>query len=124
MIDMLDANTVISILHQYWGIIAVILGFGVYAIFQRQTTKKIILSLMLQLEKEAETLALATGDAKFQFLVDKGYQLLPQGARVFITPAMFTSLAQNLYDKAKSYLSLPKTEVPEKEDKEKDQQTA
>lgn len=92
------------VLQSYWGVILVVLGFGVYTIFQRQNAKKIILSLMLRLEKEAETLALTTGDAKFQFVVDKGYQLLPQGARIFITPAMFKALAQTLYDEAKKYL--------------------
>jgi hypothetical protein len=109
----------------YWGVIAVVLGFGIYAIFQHQNAKKIILGLMLQLEKEAETLALATGDAKFQFLVDKGYQMLPQGARMFITPAMFRSLAQNLYDQAKKYIVdyIPKTSTHIEVD-EPEQQTA
>lgn len=93
-----------NVAQAYWGIIAVIIGFIVYAVFNWQNAKKIILGLMLQLEKEAETLALSTGDAKFQFVVDKGYQLLPQGARIFITPAMFTALAKSLYDEAKKYL--------------------
>jgi hypothetical protein len=117
----------ISILQGYWGIIVVVLGFGVYALFQRQNAKKIILGLMLQLEKEAETLALSTGDAKFQFLVDKGYQMLPQGARAFITPAMFQSLAQNLYDQAKKYIVdfIPKTEISAQvKAEEPEQQTA
>lgn len=98
-------QTIINLLLAYWGVIAIVIVFGVYAIFNWQNAKKIILGLMLQLEREAETLALSTGDAKFQFVVDKGYQLLPQGARVFITPAMFTSLAQSLYDGAKKYLT-------------------
>ena len=101
----MDIQTILNIALTYWGAIAVVLAFVVYAIFNWQNAKKIILGLMLQLEREAETLALATGDAKFQFVVDKGYQLLPQGARMFITPAMFESLAQSLYDGAKKYLT-------------------
>jgi len=97
-------QTITTLAQTYWGIIAVVIFFGFYSIFHWQNAKKIILSLMLQLEKEATTLALTTGDAKFQFVVDKGYQLLPQGARMFITPAMFTSLAQSMYDQAKKYL--------------------
>lgn len=97
-------SLLLSFLLAYWGVAAVLIFFVVYAIYNWQNAKKIILGLMLQLEKEAETLALSTGDAKFQFVVDKGYQLLPQGARVFITPAMFESLAQDLYDSAKKYL--------------------
>lgn len=116
-------NTLISLLQSYWGIIVVTLCFVIYAVFQREQAKKIILGLMLQLEKEAETLVLSTGDAKFQFLVDKGYQLLPQGARVFITPAMFTSLAQSLYDGAKKYLAGYIPDTPSEVDKP-EQQTA
>lgn len=97
-------DILMNVLQNYWGVLVVVLGFGVYAIFQRQNAKRIILGLMLQIEKEAESLALSTGDAKFQFVVDKGYQLLPQGARIFITPTMFESLCQSLYDQAKKYL--------------------
>ena len=119
-------QAITNLAQSHWGVIAVVLCFMVYAIFHLQNAKKIILGLMLQLEKEAETLALSTGDAKFQFVVDKGYQLLPQGARVFITPAMFTSLAQGLYDSAKKYLVdyVPsETTIPVKAD-ETEQQTA
>lgn len=98
-------DIVMALLQTYWGILVVILGFSVFTIFQRQTAKKIILSLMLQIEKNAETLSLQTGETKFQFIVDKGYQLLPQSIRIFITPAMFTKMAQAIYDEAKGYVT-------------------
>ncbi|WP_088186028.1 hypothetical protein [Desulfosporosinus sp. FKA] len=116
-------DVVISLLQQYWGIGAVVVGFGVYAFFNLQSAKKIILSVMLQLEKNAEALVLSTGEQKFDYLVTRGYQILPQSARVFITPAMFSSLAQTLYDRAKKYLEIPVTsDVIEKDEPE--QQTA
>jgi len=98
-------QTLTTLAQTYWGIIAVVLFFGFYSIFHWQNAKKIILGLMFQLEKESVTLAISTGDAKFQFVVDKGYQLLPQGARIFITPAMFESLARSMYDQAKKYIT-------------------
>lgn len=110
----MDYQQILNILLPYWGIAIGALGFGVYSIYNWQTAKKIILSIMLQLEKEAESLCLSTGDAKFQFLLDKGYQMLPYGARMIISPAIFQTIAQNLYDDAKKYLVkyVPTTPVP------------
>lgn len=113
----------LNLLQSYWGIISTILGFVVYTYFNVQDAKKTILSIMLQLEKQAEALALSTGEQKFDYLVTKGYQIIPQSARVFITPNMFRSLAQALYDEAKKYLEVKdNTTIVEKEEPE--QQTA
>jgi len=106
-------QTMINYLQSYWGIIATILGFIVYAVFQRENAKKIILSIMLRLEKEAENLALETGDAKLEFISEKGYLLLPANVRLFITEASFKSLVKSLYDKAKQYLIVAKPKVVE-----------
>lgn len=95
---------VISLLQEYWGIISTVLGFIVYALFQRENAKKIILSIMLRLEKEAEALALQTGDDKLEFMLEKGYLLLPLNVRLFVPQATFNELAKSLYLKAKSYL--------------------
>jgi len=104
-------QTIINLLLPYWGIIGVVLGFGGYFLFQRDGAKKIILSLMLRLEKEAESLCLTNGTDKFQFLVDRGYQLLPVPARLLITQKMFESLAQSLYNTAKNYLIVEKVPI-------------
>lgn len=104
----MDFATIINLLLPYWGIIAVALGFGGYFLFQKDSAKKIILSLIIRIEKEAEKLALNTGEDKFKFLVDKGYALLPAPARIFITQNMFETLAQNLYNTAKNYLIVAK----------------
>lgn len=88
----------------YWGMVLVAVVFAVYAVFQRGQAKQIILSLMLRVEKEAEALALATGDAKFAFVVEKGWELLPTGAKVFLPKVLFIELARTLYEQAKKYL--------------------
>lgn len=96
---------VLVFLQSYWGIFAVGIGFGIYGLFERQKAKDTILSLMLQVEKNAETLALTTGDEKFQFVVDNGYQALPAVVKTVVTKEVFQTLARNLYDSAKSYLT-------------------
>ena len=100
----MDFQMIINLLLPYWGIITSGIGFVVYALFQRENAKKIILSIMLRLEKEAESLALQTGDDKLEFMLDKGYQLLPGSVRIFLPQVTFNELAKSLYDKAKGYL--------------------
>lgn len=109
----MDFQTFINLFQQYWGIISTILGFIVYALVQRENAKKIILSLMLRLEKEAENLALTTGDDKLEFMLEKGYQLLPANVKLFVPQATFNDLAKSLYDKAKGYLIVHQGKVSE-----------
>lgn len=95
----------LSTLQSYWGIILFVICFVIYLVSQGKTrATQIILSLMLRAEKEAESLLLQTGDQKFAFVVDKGYQLLPRTVRLFITYAMFEDMAKLLYASAKNYL--------------------
>jgi len=95
----------LSTLQQYWGIILFVICFVIFLVSQgREEAKKIILSLMLRVEKEAEALLLKNGDQKFMFVVSYGYNLLPKTARIFITYTMFESMANTLYASAKEYL--------------------
>lgn len=59
---------------------------------------------MLRAEKEAEIMLFKTGDEKFVFVVDYGYQLLPAYVKMFITYKMFEDMAKSLYGSAKGYL--------------------
>ncbi|MHB8125845.1 MAG: hypothetical protein ACYDEJ_09450 [Desulfitobacteriaceae bacterium] len=90
----------------YWVIVLIFVLFGAYWIFQRKKAEQILLGLMLRAEKEAEALLLQTGDQKFEWVIQKGWELLPEGARVFIPKLLFVEIAQTLYNKAKDYANL------------------
>jgi len=99
-------DVLVSNIQSYWGLILFVICFIIYLVMQgRSKATQIILSLMLQAEKEAEGLMLKTGDDKFMFVVDRGYQLLPANVRMFITYTMFEDMANTLYARAKNYLS-------------------
>lgn len=90
----------------YWGLLLVAVVFIIYLISQgRAKAGQIVLSLMLRLEKQAEEYALQTGEEKFGFVVEKGYQLLPRYVRLVISYKMFVELADRLYNEAKNYLT-------------------
>jgi len=98
-------EAVLGYIYQFWGLLLVVVVFIIYLISQgRAKAGQIILSLMLRLEKQAEEYALKTGEEKFSFVVEKGYQLLPKYVRMFISYKMFEEMAGLLYAKAKEYL--------------------
>jgi len=100
------SNLLMSTLTSYWGIIIVLIGYAILFIFQRKTAEKLLLGLMLQVEKSAEALALQTGDEKFKYVCDKGYELMPSATKLLISKGVFINLAMQAYDKAKSYLKV------------------
>lgn len=99
-------ETALGYIQNFWGLLLVVAVFIIYLISQGRTKAgKIVLSLMLRLEKQAEEYALQTGEEKFGFVVEKGYQLLPKYVRLVFSYNMFVELAERLYDEAKNYLS-------------------
>ena len=98
-------ETLLGYAQDYWGLLLVVVAFIIYLISQgRAKAGRIVLSLMLRLEKQAEEYALQTGEEKFGFVVEKGYQLLPRYVRMVISYKMFEELAGKLYEEAKNYL--------------------
>ncbi len=55
---------------------------------------------MLAAEKRAETLLLENGAAKFAWVVDRGYDILPAMVRIFISKPAFRAIVQALFDEA------------------------
>ncbi|SHN88503.1 hypothetical protein [Desulfitobacterium chlororespirans] len=99
-------ETLLGYAQDYWGLLLVVVVFIIYLISQgRAKAGQIVLSLMLRLEKQAEEYAPQTGEEKFGFVVEKGYQLLPRYVRLMISYRMFEELAGRLYEEAKNYLS-------------------
>ncbi|MFC0213756.1 hypothetical protein ACFFK0_15090 [Paenibacillus chartarius] len=74
--------------------------------------KKTAMTLMLGAEKRAEQLILITGQDKFNWVVDKGYDMMPAALRMFISKPAFRTIVQDLFDNtvrmAKQYVE----EVP------------
>ena len=96
---------VLGIIKDYWGVLILLVGALIFLVSQgKAKALQILLSLMLRAEKEAEEYLLQTGDEKFSWVVERGYQLLPKVVRLIITYGMFEQLAKSAYDKAKQYL--------------------
>lgn len=100
-------DTLINVVSQYWGIgVAFVLGVA-YILTHRQTAlayaRRKAVTLMLAVEKRAETLVLADGPSKFAWVVSNGYDLLPAVVRIIISKPAFKLIVQELFDAAVAF---------------------
>lgn len=91
-----------KLLTDFWGFAAVFVAGILYMIIHRgaavSQAKKTAMTLMLGAEKRAEHLLLVTGQDKFNWVVDKGYDILPAALRMFISKPAFRNIVQELFD--------------------------
>jgi hypothetical protein len=107
-----------TLITDYWGLLGSF-AFGVlYLVMHRglamSQAKKTAMTLMLAAEKKAEQLILITGQDKFNWVIDKGYDLMPAALRIFIGKPAFRMIVQELFDgtvrTAKQYIEeLPRS---------------
>ncbi len=81
----------------------------------KKMTAQTLLSLMLRVEKDSDDLLLKDGNEKFNYVVEKGYMLLPKPVRLIVSPKTFERIAVILYIEAKRTL----LKVEERDFKEK-----
>ncbi|MEW6724473.1 MAG: hypothetical protein AB1331_06075 [Bacillota bacterium] len=89
----------------FWGILAVVIGFVVWALLDFSSAKTFAVSLMLQAERLAEELVLETGKAKMDWVVSKTYPLLPKWVRLFVSQEIWRAILQRLYDQAVEWVT-------------------
>lgn len=102
-------ESVINFVVEYWGIIAVVLGGGAWVLGNKKIAIAFagnkIKSLMLAAEKGAESLVLENGSAKMDWVVEKGYALLPPVFKLLISKEIFRILVQSIFDEAKDLVN-------------------
>jgi hypothetical protein len=98
---------IVDIASNNWGIIVAFVIGVIYVITHYKTSvayaRKKAVSLMLAAEKKAEDLLLTDGPAKFAWVVDKGYDLLPAAVRLFVSKPLFKTIVQALFDEAVAF---------------------
>lgn len=92
----------LQLLADNWRLIAAFIGGVLYLLTHRglamSQARKTAMTLMLAAEKRAEQLILVTGQDKFDWVIDKGYDLMPAALRMFIGKPAFRSIVQDLFD--------------------------
>ncbi|KIL36267.1 hypothetical protein SD70_31770 [Gordoniibacillus kamchatkensis] len=92
----------LQLLSDNWRLIAGFAAGVLYVAAHRgialSQAKKMAMTLMLGAEKRAEQLILVTGQDKFNWVIDKGYDLMPAWLRMFIGKPAFRKIVQELFD--------------------------
>jgi hypothetical protein len=100
--------SLVDLVTQYWGVGVVVIGGGIYFATHKKIAmnfaKSTIKSLMLAAEKGAEQLILENGPAKLEWVVEKGYAMMPPIVKPFISKDLFRVLVQSLFDEAKDLI--------------------
>lgn len=96
-----------NFLTEYWGLISLFVGGICYAITHYKLAlsfaKNKAIVLMLSAEANSEKLALTTGQTKFSWVLNHGYDLLPSVVRLVISKPTFSIIVQDLFDKALAF---------------------
>ena len=89
---------------EYRYIIALVIGFIFYAIFEWQRTQKILYALIAQAKRYAKDMILKSGKEQEDWVVEKAYICLPLMIRGFISEDMLRKIIRYLYDKLKDFI--------------------
>lgn len=97
----------LQLLEPYWGIIALVVMAALYVPTHYKAslsfTRKVALQFIFAAEKRAEELLLSTGQQKLDWVVDKGYDLMPAAVRIVVSKPLFRIIVQQVFDMAVSF---------------------
>mgnify|MGYP001302758394 FL=1 len=102
---------VLQFIGSWWGlVVAVILLVG-YAIYDWGRARKLIASMIFHAEERARELMLENGEAKFNWVKENTYPMLPKWVKFLLTEDMYKALIQKVFDELKEWATtrpLPK----------------
>lgn len=99
MLDMIKA-----LLWEYRFVIAVVICFVLFFLFEREKGYKILYNLMLQAKRLAKDAILKSGKAQEDWVVEKALYLLPVSWKVFVTEKQVREIVRWLFQKGKDLL--------------------
>lgn len=98
-------------LSSWWGLlVATVLLVG-YAIHDWRKVRKLIASMIFHAEERARELVLENGEAKFNWVKENTYPMLPKWIKFLLTEDMYKALIQKVFDELKEWATtrpLPK----------------
>lgn len=102
---------VLQFIGSWWGLLIVVLFLIGYAIYDWGKARKLIASMIFHAEERARELVLENGEAKFNWVKENTYPMLPKWIRFLLTEDMYKALIQKVFDELKEWATtrpLPK----------------
>ena len=94
---------VLQFIDSWWGLLTVVLFLIGYAIYDWRKARKLIASMIFHAEERAKELVLENGEAKFNWVKENTYPMLPKWMRLFLTQNMYRALIQKVFDELKKW---------------------
>ena len=102
---------VLQFIGSWWGLLIAVLFLVGYAIYDWGKTRKLIASMIFHAEERARELMLENGEAKFNWVKENTYPMLPKWIKFLLTEDMYKALIQKVFDELKEWATtrpLPK----------------
>lgn len=93
-----------EMLFEFRYVLAFLVGFVLFALFEWEKTRRIIGNLMLTAKSLAKDAVLNSGKDQEDWVLLKAYQYLPKWITMFIPEDVMRKLIQYLYHMAKDHL--------------------
>lgn len=87
----------------WWGLITVAIMLIIYIVRDYEKAKFRIASKIFIAEERARELALATGEAKFNWVKNNTYHLLPKWMKILLSEEMYQELIQRVFNELKRW---------------------
>ncbi len=82
----------------WWGILAIVLAAGGYAVYDYEAFRAKVVNLIFIAEEKAREKCLETGRDKMDWVIQNGYPYLPAWLKLFISDSAFRVLIQAIFD--------------------------
>ena len=91
-------------LFEFRFIIAFLIGFALFSLFEWEKTKGILTKLMLNAKSLAKDYVLKSGQEQEEWVLKRAYQYLPKWITTFIPEEVMRKLIRYIYQMAKDYI--------------------
>jgi len=92
-------EVILEFLGSWWGVIGILILFGIELYFEREVAVKRIRDLIFLAEEKGRKGVLKTGEEKFEWVLENGYGYLPPVMKQFISKALFATFVQSVFDR-------------------------
>lgn len=94
---------IIDFVFSYWGLIGLVALFILEFFREREVAKARVKELIFLAEEKAQKKVLKSGQQKFDWVVEQGYQYLPPIVQLFMTKEAYQLLVQSIFDRIKAW---------------------
>ncbi len=92
-------SAILEFIVNWWGLIGFAIIVVLKFVYDRKNMVEKIVELIFLAEEKAKKHVLKTGEEKFQWVIENGYQYLPTALKPFISREFYAVIVQAVFDR-------------------------